>query len=652
MFTEEQKDILKRAGINLVSLTEEDVFKIAQGELGLNLLSDEQLIEFLRIANATYRGGVQIISDADYDFSFIPELRHRQPRHPFLREVEPELAFTGKTVQLPVRMLSTDKAYSRVEIERWVKRVKKAAIDIGINPDALVVKVTPKLDGFAAYDDGFRLYTRGDSTRGTDITRVFERGLKVGGDGKRGHGAGEIVVDRKYFSEHLSNYFENSRNFVAAILAEKKMDERVQRAIDSKAALFLPFSQLPAWENSFESLLKGFDEITAKIKNSLNYDIDGAILEIKDKNLKQFMGSTLHHHRWQIAFKENVEKAVVNINRVVPQTSRSGRVNPIAEVEPTRLSGATISRVTAHHYGMVKEKGIGVGAVIELVRSGLVIPKIENVIVPVKPEIPEFCPSCGTNLVWDKDYLYCPNTVKCSAQLQNTIEHFFKTLGNIDGFGAETIRKLYLNDIRSIFAVYELTEEDFTRLGFGEKTANNLVAQLIRSRTEPLDDWRFLSAFGVFRLGTGTSQKLLQNYELLEVFNLNEADLEKIEGFAGAISKAVVAGLLRIKDEFMNLYNLGFNLQRTPLITELRERGAVSIVSGKQIVFTGEMEHGTRADMEAEARRLGAKVGSSVTKKTDILVSGMNPGLTKVNAAKEKGVKIMNEKEYLNFIKA
>lgn len=663
MFTKEQKNILNTSGIKLNNLTEEDVFKITKKITGVDSLSDKQLVEFLEIANATYRGGLQFITDADYDSIYILELKSRHPKHPFLEIVEPEVAFIGKTVALPVQMLSTDKAYSRHEVDRWVKRLQKSAREINIDDEKLTILITPKLDGFAAYDDGKHFYTRGDGKRGTNISRVFERGLEVGGDGKRGHGAGEIVVETDYFEKFLSKDFENSRNFQAAILAEKKENIHVQRAIDKKAAIFMPFSQLPSWQGKIADLIENFDNIVAKVWAYVDYDVDGVILEVTNETLKKYMGATRHHHRWQIAYKANIERADVKILRVVHQTSRSGRVNPVVEIEPTRLSGATIRRVTAHHYNMVKEKGIGPGAVIELVRSGLVIPKIERVIKPSNPIIPETCSSCQTRLIWNGDYLCCPNTMECPTQIENTIEHFFKTLGNIDGFGPKTISKLFNNGIRTVLDIYQMEEEDFRQMKcekgdveknimncFGPVQSQNMVEQLQRSKNEAIEDWRFLAAFGVFRMGGGNCEKLLRHYRLLEAFDLDESKIAEVEGFAQITAKAIVSGLRKIKSQFMKLHDMGFNLLTTLLISELKESGVLSEISGKQIVFTGAMTSGKRTKMEAEARKLGAKVIDAVSKKTDYLIMGENVGATKINAAKSKGVKVINEKQYLHLI--
>lgn len=624
------------------------IAKIAE-EAEPTKLSDDELLEFLTVCNDFYRLGEPIISDAQYDFVFLAELKKRHPHHPYLETVEPEKAFTGKTVALPEMMLSTEKTYSKDGIEKWLQRIEKAAEELDLEFSKLIFRATPKLDGYAAYDDGLALYTRGDGRKGTDISRVFERGLVVGGDGKRGQGAGEIVVSQRYFNTHLADFFENARNFQASIIKEKELEEHALAAIQNQAAVFFPFAQLPDWQGSAQEILERFEAIIDAVPAKVDYDVDGVIFEVTAAEIKKQMGATRHHHRWQIAYKSNVETAIVTVLRVTPQTSRSGRVNPVAELEPTKLSGAVISRATAHHYKMVREMGIGAGTVIELTRSGLVIPKIERVITPMTPQIPSICPSCGSELVWDSDYLYCPNTVQCPAQIENMIEHFFRTLRNIDGFGEKTIEKLHAAGIRSVYQIYQLDLERLQALGFGDKTSQNLLDQLLRSRTDPLEDWRFLGAFGIYRMGLGNCERLLQHFPLLSIFDLTLEDIVSIEGFAEKTGEAVMTSLAKIKDDFMRIHALGFNLIRTPLRSE--QAPAASPIAGKTIVFTGAMQHGSREDMTREAKRLGAKVGSSVSGKTDFLVTGSDVGAAKIAAAQEKGVKVIGEAEYLEMLK-
>ncbi len=180
----EQLQLLEKAGFAFQKITQEQVLAIVRGEVPVEELDDTSLVECLTVANLLYRGGFPLVSDYVYDFIFLAELKKRRPDHPFLQKVEPEPVALAKTVPLPVRMLSTEKAYEFKSVQRWAERIRKAADGIGVDFPSLLFRATPKLDGFAAYDDGERLYTRGDGRRGTDISRVFARGLQVAeGDG-------------------------------------------------------------------------------------------------------------------------------------------------------------------------------------------------------------------------------------------------------------------------------------------------------------------------------------------------------------------------------------------------------------------------------------------------------------------------------------
>ena len=605
------------------------------------------LVALLEVTNALYRAGFPVIDDQKYD-AIRQSLIELEPSHPFVNTVEPELVVDSKTVALPQKMLSTDKAYSFEEIERWISRLKKAATEIGVEESEIEIRVTPKLDGYAAYDDGTRLYTRGDGVRGQDITRAFERGLQVANNAGRGLGPGEIVIKKSYFDEVLSEHFENSRNIQAAIIAEKKVDKNVKKAIDDGACVFYPFSAIEHWTGHFTEIQSDFDTIVERIWNAVDFDIDGVILETTQEAIKSHMGATRHHHKWQIAFKVNDETADVEVVDVIPQTSRTGRVSPVAELVPTKLSGATISRVTVHHYNMVKSNGVGPGAIVQLVRSGLVIPKIEKVIKAAEPKLPENCPSCDSHLIWEADHLICPNKSDCPAQTENTLIHFFKTLGNNDGFGPKVIEKLSQNGIRHIHEIYQIEVSEFIGFGFGEKTSQNLFDQLNASKEIEVEDWRFLSAFGVSRLGGGNCEKLLQHHDLPALFEVSVEQMVQIDGFAQVSAEAIVEGLANIKEEFFKVYGLGFTLASTTKLSEQIEGD--SPIAGKTVVFTGTMVQGSRGDMEKQAKALGAKVAKSVTGKTDYLVTGEKVGETKITAALAKGVEVISEQDYLLMI--
>ena len=626
-------------------LTKIQIQDITNQRILISDLTDDDLLEFCKIANQKYRDGNPIISDEDYDFIYALELSKRLPDHPFLQKVEDEnVGFSEEKIKLPEKMLSTDKAYSWEEVNKWLERIRKFSEEIDFSLDNIQIKGTAKLDGFAGFDDGNKLYTRGDGNKGSDITRVFERGLGTFNNSHRGQGPGEIVVKRSYFEKHLSGHFEYPRNFQASLIKEKELDQFAKDAIANEAALFVPFSQLPFWAGSISEFTNNFNSIVSDLESGVDFDIDGVVFEIVNSELKSHMGSNRKFHRWQIAFKENKEKAQVKVLSVTAQVGRTGKITPVAELDPTQLSGATIYRASGHHYGLVKEQGLGSGSIIELTRSGLVIPKINKVIRPVEAEIPSKCPSCDEDLSWESDFLMCLNHDTCKDQIVGKMIYFYKVLANNDGFGEATIQKLYDKGIRNVGDIYKLTEFELVSMGFGEKTSQNLINQLIRSRQESIEDWRFLAAFGVLRLGMGNCENLLKNYPLDQVFDLSVDDISNIDGFAELTAELIFNGLLNIKPQYENLIKDGFELEKTLILGETNTSD--NLYHNKKIVFTGSMSS-SRAELQKQAKAFGAIVGSSVSSKTDLLIIGENVGQSKIKAAEKHGVEILSEAEYL-----
>ena len=629
-------------------LSKKTVEKIANQNILISDLSDDELAEFCIIANRMYRDGESIVSDQDYDFVFLAELAKRLPDHPFLQKLESENeGFSEEKVKLPERMLSTDKAYSWSEVQKWLERITKSAEEINFPLKDVQLKGTAKLDGFAGYDDGERLYTRGDGNKGSDISRVFKRGLGVFNDSQRGQGAGEIVVKRSYFESHLSNHFEYPRNFQASLIKEKELDHFALDAITNKAALFVPFNQLPKWLGDIDTFTNNFENIVNELEVGVDFDVDGVVFELVNEELKTHMGSNRKFHRWQIAYKENKEKAQVKVISVTAQVGRTGKITPVAELEPTLLSGATIYRATGHHYGLVKEQGLGSGSVVELTRSGLVIPKINKVLKPAEVDIPKRCPSCGAELSWESDFLMCLNHESCGDQIVGKMVYFYKVLANNDGFGQATIKKLYENGIRQVSDIYALDEAELMSMGFGEKTSQNLVNQLIRSRQESVEDWRFLAAFGVQRLGMGNCENLLKHHSLKQLFDLSVEDIANIEGFAELTAELIFNGLDLIKPQYEILISGGFELEKTMLLSQATQHDHP--FQNKKIVFTGAMSQ-PRAALQKQAKAHGIAVSSSVSSKTDFLIIGENVGQSKLKAAKVNDVVILTEEEYLKIL--
>jgi len=632
-----------------VALSKSKLTEIVTKKVLVDDISDQNLGDFCEYANSQYRSGFPIISDEDYDFIYLKALKKRVPNHRIFHSIEPEIIpFSEEKVLIPESMLSIDKAYSFEEILKWIERIFKSISELKIDPKRLSLKATPKLDGFAGYDDGQKLYTRGDGKKGSDITRVFERGLKVFNDSARGQGPGEIVVKKSYFNQHLASFFEFPRNFQASLIKEKELDEYTRNAIKNDGAFFVPFQQLPNWIGSVEELKSNFENIVKDSLKSVDFDVDGVVFEVVNDEIKSHMGSNRKFHRWQIAFKENKDKAHVRVLSITPQVGRTGKITPVAELEPTQLSGATILRATGHHYGLVRDQQLGTGSIIELTRSGLVIPKINKVLKPSKELIiPSNCPSCGFQLVWDSDFLICQNHQLCKSQNIGRIEHFFKVLANNDGFGVATIERLFDHDVDQISKIYQLTFAKLTSFGFGAKTSENLLKQLERSKNEEIEDWRFLAAFGVNRLGQGNCENLLRSCPLEEIFDLDEESIIAIDGFAEQTAGDILQGLTSIKEEFGYLYSLGFNLEKTKLKSEINNSN--SLLMNKKIVFTGKMST-SRDEMKKNAKSIGIKVLSSVNQSTDYLVIGENVGPKKLQFAIDNNIAILKEAEYLELI--
>ncbi len=603
----------------------------------------ETLVKTLIRYNEAYRSGDPLVSDLEYD-RLVEMLREMDAMHPFLNAVEPE-KFEGKIeVKHPIAMLSIEKAYSREELERFINRVEKEAKEVGIYN--FLMRVTPKLDGLAARDDGKSFATRGNGEAGYEISSVFKKGvIPIGG---RGRGIGEIVVVKSYFDEHLSDRFEHPRNMVVGIVSSDKLNEFAKVALQDRTVHFVPYNKLSYWEGSAEELLNGVEAITTDITEKTDYPLDGMVAGIFDEKIRSHMGATAHHYRWQIALKTKGETAATVVQNIKWQVGRTGNVTPVLEVNPVSLSGATIRRVTAHHAGLIREKQIGIDAEIEIIRSGEVIPKLEGVIkTSDQINIPLECPSCSTALEWNNDFLKCDNP-DCPAQISQRISHWFRTLGNADWFGIKTIERLVNSGYDSLEKIYKMNEKDFLDIGFGPVQSKNLFEAIFTSRNKSVEDWRFLAALGISNLGKGDSRKLLTHIPIEKLVTTRVGDIEKIHGFGEVTSRSIVSGIEKIKDTIHHMLSLGFNLERTP-VGEMN--GDVeSAIMGKAIVFTGKMQEGSREEMQMMARKLGAKVQTAVSGKTDYLVCGEKVGEKKIEKAKKSGVEILTESEYLQLV--
>ena len=703
----------------------------------LTSLSADDLAERLETFNEAYRSGTPLISDAEYD-ALVEHLRAIAPHHPYLQSVEPEVFSAKRQVRHPVPMLSTEKAYVVAGLRQFVGRIQKKAVELGI--DAVAFRVTPKLDGLAGRDDGRTLASRGDGLFGYDITNAFEKGVVALGG--RGEALGEIVVSLSYFEENLADAFEHPRNLVVGIVSSETVNETARQALADGAVRFVPYRSLPDWTGSGADLLARIEDLYTEL-TAVDYPTDGLVIEATDQRLREAMGATRHHYRWQIAYKRRGDTAVTRVEEVIWQVGRTGVLTPVMVVEPVSLSGATIRRVTAHNAERVEKDRIGPGARIEIIRSGEVIPKIEQVLAPSdEVALPRHCPSCGTPLEREGPFLRCPNSAGCRDQIVQRIHHWFRTIGNADWFGVKTVERLVDQGCGELEKIYALTVEDYQAMGFGPGQAANLAEAVQLSRTQRLEDWRFLAAFGLPHLGTGDSRRLLQVIPLELLVETPADQIARIYGFAERTSGDIVAEIAAQSAQITAMRQRGFNLERTPpaaadfivslgvcedvasdggtrtkkekiqrqqmlaeallrrwslaeiggvtaaQVRELpvemdlkpyavqiaekvgrheallrraasldldwhyppSEAPAASALAGKRIVFTGKMTGGSREQMQAEARRLGAVVQTAVGANTDYLVCGEKVGAVKTARARDLGVTVLDETTYRQLL--
>ncbi len=602
-----------------------------------------ELVEQLKIYNQAYRQGSPMVSDAEYD-ALVEQLRAIAPGHPYLSAVEPEQFPGRQKVFHPAPMLSIEKAYSGEQLERFVERVNKTAQAVDVAD--VLFRLMPKLDGLAGRDDGEIFATRGDGLSGYEISSAFAKGvIPIGG---RGQGMGEIVVVKSYFDEKMARFFEHPRNMVVGIVTSDILNENAKIALNDGMVHFVPYVQVDAITVDGTRLVEERRKLMQDLLENVDYPTDGIVAEVIDERIRSAMGATAHHYRWQIAIKTKGETAETTVTGIQWQVGRTGNVTPVMEVAPVLLSGATIRRVTAHHAGNIRNLAIGLGTRIEVIRSGEVIPKLENIVEPAGDvQLPERCPSCDQPLTWENDFLKCKNP-QCRAQIEQGMVHWFRILGNADWFGPKTIAKIVENGHRDLAALYGLGQNDFEEMGFGPVQSRNLADAIAQSLAHPVEDWRLLAAFGISNLGTGDSRKLLEHVTIDDVLSLTQDQIKGIKGFGEITSSSIISDLIRLRPLISHMLDLGFNLRRTPLISE--KELSDSPIAGKGIVFSGKMVHGSRQAMQTEAAALGARVLTAVSGTTDYLVCGENVGATKKTKAEKLGVTLLTEEQYRAMI--
>ncbi|USD58965.1 hypothetical protein J4N45_10525 [Vibrio sp. SCSIO 43140] len=610
-------------------------------------LSNAELGALCTHLNVQYRQGEPMVSDECFDQVYMPALAQRLPDHPLIVSPQSTLQGSKGRVAHPSPMLSTEKAYTEDEVKAFVARCEKAARELSVDPTTLQYRVMAKLDGIAGRYNAAeqQLVTRGDGAFGNCISHLLQDGLVIQGNDSE-NGVGEVVMPTEYFERHLSEHFAHPRNFVSGVASSDNYSEFARQALTDGAIHFVLYRDMPHVVVDGPQLVGSLQELVAEIKSTTVYPIDGTVIEVMGDELRASMGHTSHHHLWQVAKKEVGETKDVLVTGIDWQVGRSGRVTPVILIEPTELSGAVISKVSGHHAAYVRDHGIGIGATIQIVRSGEVIPTHRNTTSPVEAQLPSHCPCCHEPLSWkqtsqnqSQTFLVCEN-LHCEAQSESAIRHFFRTI-QCDLFGEKSVSKLVEAGYTHAEHILTMDKQDFINAGFGAGQSKNFVDEIARVRREPLADNLLLGALGISKLGRSASAKILAHYKITDLDGISAEQIEAIDGFGSITSVSIAKALKERAAQLTHLLSLNFNL------THQQDSAAdgTGSLSGIHIVFTGSMS-GSRDEMKADAKSKGANVQSSVNGKTQILCCGEKVGQKKLDAATAKGVEIISEAEY------
>lgn len=603
---------------------------------------------------------------SDYDFDRLVErLRKLKPDSPVLSEIPPEATEKEfKKVRHLSEMLSLDKCYNDEDLEDWASKFEGDVI------------ASPKIDGCATelrYNDKGELVlgaTRGDGLIGEDITLNVQ--MIPGIPKKISKGPleirGEIYMKLSVFKKY-SGTFANPRNLAAGAIKQKDPRKTAEYQLSFFGYDVLGL-KLKTEREKFE-LLKSFHVPIVEVKpvkkdkmkeaydyflskrDRWDYETDGVVLKANLIPEQERLGFTAHHPRYAIAYKFQGDSGVTTLKEVEWGVARTGVITPVGIVEPVELSGATVTRVSLHNYGMMKELGLRRGSKVVMMRRGGVIPNLESVAEAgrgVPFEAPKKCPSCGAPTEVRDDFLYCTNKHGCRKAKMEELEHFMKTI-ECDGFGEKLIEKLYDNGfVQDPADFYTLKKEDLLELErMGDVLATKLIGNIQAKRELPPDV--FLRSLGIRELAKHTSKLLMQQFGTLEkIMKVSEEELSAIHTVGPIIAKEVVEGLKKRKDLIQKLLKhvtVGA-VRESPL-----QKGPLA---GKKFLFTGALLAMERGKAEKLMEEKGGEIASGVTQDLDYLVVGDGGGagskLEKAKALQTKGakVKIISETEWKKMV--
>jgi len=634
------------------------------------------------------------ISDEEFD-GLMRELIRLETLYPELVTADsPSRKIGGKPVDSfrqvvhSAPMLSLDNVFTEGELKDFFRRVKKAA---GEGPLSWVGE--PKIDGLAVsliYENGVftRGATRGDGYTGEDITHnlltIKSLPLRLKKDVSL-EVRGEVFISKKDFQklnrERESRglpLFANPRNAAAGSI--RQLDPRIaaERPLNILvySLVFLSGEQPPGdhWETlqflkslgfkvgSHTVLLSGFEEAMDYYRemelkrNDLFYEIDGIVLKINDFKLQERLGTTSRAPRWAIAFKFSAEEKITKVERIEVNVGRTGVITPVAVLEPVHLAGTLVKRASLHNEDFIREKGVMVGDKVVVHKAGDVIPEIVRVVeeeraATVKPFImPKTCPSCRAEVhrLPGEAAVRCLNPT-CPAQVIERIIHFASRGGmDISGLGESLSRQLYeAGLVKDVGDLYGLTEEELAALErMGKKSAQNLLRSLEKSKKNPLH--KLLYGLGIRLVGEKAARLLAAHFKSL--YRLQNATLEELtalEEIGPGIAASVTEffGQKTAAKVIEKLESAGVNF-----FEETGLNSGENFLQGKTFVLTGTLSRYSRQEAKDLIESQGGRVAGSVSKKTDFLLAGENPG-SKLQKARALKIPVISEDEFEEMIR-
>lgn len=634
-----------------------------------------------------YNDDAPEIEDYEYDMMMrrLKELEEKYPE--FDTPDSPTKRVGGKadnsfeSVTHTVRMESLQDAFSKEEIFDFSRRVSEAV------PNARYV-VEPKIDGLSVsleYVDGvfYRGSTRGDGDVGEDVSgnlRVIRNvPLKLKKSLPYIEVRGEVYMPKKSFDRVVDRQlingekpFKNPRNAAAGSLRQKDSEVTAGRGLDififniqqiegetlnsHKQSLDylreLGFNTVPYYErvDTIEEAFSKVEQI-GEMRGELEFDIDGAVIKVDDFSDREILGSTAKYPKWAVAFKYPPEEKQTRIVDIEITVGRTGKLTPTAVLEPVHLAGTTVSRATLHNQDFIAQKGVNIGDIITVRKAGDIIPEVlcvnekhsEGYFV-----YPTHCPSCNQMLVSEENEvdIRCINP-ECPAQLLRNLIHFCsRDAMDIEGLGPSIIETFVDNGmIKDISDIYHLNAEDISALdGFQTTSANNIISSVEKSKNNDLG--KLIFAFGIRHIGSKAA-KLLSDYfkNIDAVMNAEVDDILKIDGFGDVMAQAVYdyfhsQGAVEFVAE---LKEAGVNTESKTVIKDNR-------FEGKTFVLTGTLPNLKRSEASKIIESFGGKTSSSVSKKTDFVLSGEASG-SKLDKANALGIRVIDENEFMEMIK-